>query len=265
MHDTLQRLFQFKAWANDELLTALAGLGPESPITGLAIKALSHTYVVDRIFVAHMRRKAHAYSSANLSEMPTLEDLSAEIRKSDREYIDYVAVLDRGQLAEQIDFAFTDGVLGRMSREEMLMHDHPRRRSPGTGQRAHAAQFRHAGEGWFHDLSARGRAVDETADRCVNAHAARLFSPGGQLVRSRSRGGRLRMRINTRATGKFSIGSTVVNSGMSEYVSPLSGINCLSMGDRTCQNSFALEFISRTFPDTRQRHGAFGGWARRFP
>jgi len=122
MPDTLQRLFQFKAWANDELLTALARLGPESPITGLAIKALSHTYVVDRIFVAHMTRTAHAYSSANLSEMPTLEDLSADIRKSDREYIDYVAVLDPGQLTEQIDFAFTDGVPGRMSREEMLMH-----------------------------------------------------------------------------------------------------------------------------------------------
>jgi uncharacterized damage-inducible protein DinB len=122
MHDTLQRLFQFKAWANDELLTALAGLGRESPVTGLAIKALSHTYVVDRIFAAHMRRKAHAYNSANLSEMPMLEDLSADIRKSDREYIDYVAGLDRSQLAEQIDFAFTDGVPGRMSREEMLMH-----------------------------------------------------------------------------------------------------------------------------------------------
>jgi uncharacterized damage-inducible protein DinB len=122
MNDTLQRLFQFKAWANDELLTALAKLGRESPITGLAIKALSHTYVVDRIFAAHMTRKAHAYSSANSSEMPTLEDLSADIRKSDREYIDYVAALDRGQLAEQIDFAFTDGVPGRMSREEMLMH-----------------------------------------------------------------------------------------------------------------------------------------------
>jgi uncharacterized damage-inducible protein DinB len=122
MPDTLQRLFQFKAWANDELLTALARLGPESPITGLAIKALSHTYVFDRIFVAHMTRTAHAHSSANLSEMPTLEDLSADMRRSDREYIDYVAALDRGQLAEQIDFAFTDGVPGRMSREEMLMH-----------------------------------------------------------------------------------------------------------------------------------------------
>jgi uncharacterized damage-inducible protein DinB len=122
MHATLQRLFRYKAWANDELLTALARLDGASPITGLAIKALSHSYVVDRIFAAHMRRTSHAYASANLSEMPTLKDLSADIRKSDREYIDYVTALGRDQLAERIDFAFTDGVPGRMSREEMLLH-----------------------------------------------------------------------------------------------------------------------------------------------
>ena len=122
MHDTLQRLFRYKAWANDELLTALARLGGESQITGLALKALSHSYIVDRIFAAHLRRKAHAYTAANSSELPTLEDLSADIRKSDREYVDYVSALDRGQLAEQIDFVFTDGAAGRMSREEMLMH-----------------------------------------------------------------------------------------------------------------------------------------------
>jgi uncharacterized damage-inducible protein DinB len=123
MHDdTLQNLFRYKAWANDELLTALAELGAESPITGLAIKALSHSYVVDRIFAAHMRRKAHAYTSANLTEMPTLEALSADIRKSDQEYLDYVSTLDRRQLSERIDFTFTDGAPGRMSREEMLMH-----------------------------------------------------------------------------------------------------------------------------------------------
>lgn len=69
-----------------------------------------------------MMRKAHPYSSANLSEMPALEDLFADIRKSDREFIDHVAVLDGDQLVEQIDFAFTDGAPGRMSREEMLMH-----------------------------------------------------------------------------------------------------------------------------------------------
>jgi uncharacterized damage-inducible protein DinB len=122
MHHTLRHLFRYKAWANDELLTALASLGGVSPITGLAIKALSHSLVVDRIFAAHIRRKAHAYTSPNLSEMPTLEDLSADIRKSDREYVDYVSALDRDQLAEQIDFVFTDGAPGRMTREEMLMH-----------------------------------------------------------------------------------------------------------------------------------------------
>ena len=122
MHETLQRLFRYKAWANDALLTALAGLGDESPITQLAIKALSHSYVVDRIFAAHLQRQDHEYGSANPAEMPTLEDLSADIRTSDRDYISYVSWLDRGQLAERIDFTFTDGAPGRMSREEMLLH-----------------------------------------------------------------------------------------------------------------------------------------------
>lgn len=122
MHETLKRLFQYKAWANDELLTELAKLGDESPVTNLAIKALSHTYVVDRIFAAHLRQRDHGYTSANLSHMPTLGDLSADIRTSDGEYVDYVSSLDRAQLAERIEFAFTDGAPGCMSREEMLMH-----------------------------------------------------------------------------------------------------------------------------------------------
>lgn len=122
MHDVLKRLFQCKAWANDELLTALARLGDDTPITNLAIKALSHTHVVDRIFAAHLRRSEHAYTSANLSYLPTLKDLSTDIRTSDRDYVDYVSTLDGDQLAERIDFTFTDGAPGCMSREEMLMH-----------------------------------------------------------------------------------------------------------------------------------------------
>ena len=122
MSDTLLRLFRYKAWANEELLTALAKLDAESPVTALAIKALSHSYTVDRIFAAHMRRKSHAYTSANLSKMPSLDALSADIRSSDREYIDYVSALDGDQLADRIGFVFTDGAPGLMSREEMLMH-----------------------------------------------------------------------------------------------------------------------------------------------
>lgn len=119
-NDTLLRLFRYKAWANDELLTALPRL--EGNARALAIKALSHTHVVDRIFAAHLKRELHGYASANLGELPTLEALSADLRTNDQEYLDYVVTLDASQLAEQIDFTFTDGAPGRMSREEMLMH-----------------------------------------------------------------------------------------------------------------------------------------------
>ena len=122
MDHILQSLFKYKAWANDQLLASLVRLPDDSPTIPLAIKALSHTYVVDRIFAAHMRREAHGYRSANLAEMPTLEELSADLRSSDQEYIDHVGKLDPGQLAERIDFVFTDGAPGRMSRAEMLMH-----------------------------------------------------------------------------------------------------------------------------------------------
>jgi uncharacterized damage-inducible protein DinB len=124
MLGTLQHLFRYKAWANGELLTRLERLGPlrRLTLTRLAIKALSHSHVVDRIFAAHLQRKSHAYPSANLSELPKLHELAADIRKSDQEYITYVSELDRDALSERIDFVFTDGKPGCMSREEMLMH-----------------------------------------------------------------------------------------------------------------------------------------------
>lgn len=122
MREALQHLFRFKAWANDELLTGLGRLGGQPHVTALAVKALSHSLVVDRIFAAHLRGTAHGYTSANLDDMPALEDLAADIRSTDREYIDYVSTLDREQLAERIEFEFTDGARGCMSREELLLH-----------------------------------------------------------------------------------------------------------------------------------------------
>lgn len=122
MSDTLARLFQFKAWADDTLVVALASLGNRAPVSDLAIKALSHSYIVDRIFAAHLRGEDHGYQSANLRKASTLDELSRDIRASDREYVDYVSTLRPRELAENVDFVFTDGALGRMSREEMLLH-----------------------------------------------------------------------------------------------------------------------------------------------
>ena len=122
MQKTLLRLFRYKAWADDALLTALATLSPEGRVTTLAIKALSHTYVVDRIFAAHLARSEHAYAAANLAELPGLGQLGLELRANDQDYVRLVSGLSRAELDEPIDFTFTDGAPGRMTREEMLMH-----------------------------------------------------------------------------------------------------------------------------------------------
>jgi len=121
---TLQALFRYKAWANEEILTAFRLLDDRSLADDreIAIRILNHTYVVDRIFAANLRRMKHGYDTANTPDMPMLEQLSEAIRISDQWYIEYVASLDKIDLTESIEFMFTDGAPGRMSREEMLMH-----------------------------------------------------------------------------------------------------------------------------------------------
>ena len=119
---TLERVFSYKAKANDQILAAMRQFDDASPAKEIAIRVLSHTYAVDRIFAANLRRAEHGYTSPNPGQAPSLEELSAAIKTSDQWYIDYVSRLDEAQLAERIDFTFTDGLPGRMSREEMLMH-----------------------------------------------------------------------------------------------------------------------------------------------
>lgn len=119
---TLERTFSYKAKANDEILVAMRLFDEASPAKEIAVRVLSHTYAVDQIFAANLRRAEHGYTSPNPGHAPSLEELSAAIKTSDQWYIDYVSRLDEGQLAERIDFTFTDGLPGRMSREEMLMH-----------------------------------------------------------------------------------------------------------------------------------------------
>jgi uncharacterized damage-inducible protein DinB/putative sterol carrier protein len=119
---TVERMFRHKAQANRDLLAAMAGFEDGSPAKEVAIRTISHTWVVDRIFAAHLSGAAHGFAAANLAEAPNLDELSAEIATSDAWYVDYVACLTPAQAAEVIDFTFTDGAPGRMSREEMLMH-----------------------------------------------------------------------------------------------------------------------------------------------
>ncbi|MBB4250194.1 DinB family protein [Rhizobium sp. BK008] len=120
----LNSLFQYKASVDDELLDALNALEADAPSDAFrsALRVLNHAHLVDRIFVANLQGLGHTYAASWSSETPPLAQLSADIRDTDRWYIDYTSRISLQEMEGVVDFTFTDGGRGRMSREEMLAH-----------------------------------------------------------------------------------------------------------------------------------------------
>lgn len=121
---TLQSLFGYKVWANDELFAALATVDVQKhpAETHTAMRILNHVYVVDCIFKAHLTGSAHDYAATNTQETPSLRDLAAAVKETDAWLMAYVNTLPEAFLQEQVRFVFTDGDGGMMSREEILLH-----------------------------------------------------------------------------------------------------------------------------------------------
>jgi uncharacterized damage-inducible protein DinB len=120
----LQSLFDHKAWADDELLTRLQDLDAEAHAADrhTAIRILNHIHTVDRLFEAQLQRLPLPFSATNTPDTPTLAALHEAFRATDRRYQQHLATLTAEALAERLEFHFTDGQAGCMSREEMLLH-----------------------------------------------------------------------------------------------------------------------------------------------
>lgn len=124
-NSTLHSLFRYKAWADGELLDALATLDPQlhPEAHHNALRIFNHIHVVDAIFKANLLGERHGFSATNTPETPTLAMLRSAISKLDAWYLDYVASLSPHDDAEvRLSFNFVDGDKGQMSREEMLLH-----------------------------------------------------------------------------------------------------------------------------------------------
>src|SRR2546422_4791977 len=96
----LKSLFQYKAWANEDLFIALKALNETAHQAELhsAIRILNHIYVVDRIFVANLQGKPHEYTATNTSETPSLDELHQAAQKTDRWYLEYVSAVNPQEL-----------------------------------------------------------------------------------------------------------------------------------------------------------------------
>jgi uncharacterized damage-inducible protein DinB len=120
---SLISLFGHKAWADAELFALLATLPAErAEQLHTCIRTLNHIHVVDRIFRAHLGGEPRPFDATNTKATPSLDELRADVAATDAWYRSYVSSLTAPQLAEVLDFAFTDGDRGRMSREEILLH-----------------------------------------------------------------------------------------------------------------------------------------------
>jgi len=133
-------LFQYKAWANGELFALLQSVPEASHPQGMRVtkrifkrvfapkgmhmagRILNHVFIVDQIFKANLVAEQHAFKALNTEETPKLGDLWASVRRVDQWYLQYVDSLDESRLGEPMEFTFTDGSAGRMTREEMLAH-----------------------------------------------------------------------------------------------------------------------------------------------
>lgn len=120
---TLNSLFGYKAWANSELFAVLATLPAEqAEALHACIRTLNHIYVVDRIFRAHLSGGPRPFDATNTKTTPSLAQLRSDVEATDAWYQHYAATLTASRLSEVVDFTFTDGDRGRMSREEILLH-----------------------------------------------------------------------------------------------------------------------------------------------
>ncbi len=117
-------LFSYKAAAGLELFEALKEAEATIPADNLrrALRILNHAHIVDRIFLAHLEGRVHGYTASWDADTPELAALAQSAAEVDAGYSALLATLDGDALEEAVDFTFTDGQAGRMTRAEMLLH-----------------------------------------------------------------------------------------------------------------------------------------------
>lgn len=135
----LRELAGKKKWVDSQVIETIPKINETlfPSEYNIAVRTLNHIYVVDQIFKAHLSGVPHIFDSTNTVETPSIRKLGDALQKSDDWYVEYVENLNDSQLTQEIQFKFTDGDLGLLTRQQILFHvfDH------GTNHRGNIAQI----------------------------------------------------------------------------------------------------------------------------
>ena len=120
----LTSLFEYKAWANRGLIDALLAVPEDAhPLEMAQIRILlDHMRVVDALFRARIAGEAEPFAGVVSPQTPSFAALREIFAANDAWFIDYVRAVPPAALDEVVEFTFTDGDPGRMTRGEMLGH-----------------------------------------------------------------------------------------------------------------------------------------------
>ncbi|HBR2160084.1 TPA: hypothetical protein L9M99_004310 [Klebsiella pneumoniae] len=83
---------------------------------------LNHIHIVDKIFKAHLCGEKHGFDSTVSDDIPELQLLRQQAVNSNDWLITYAGSLNSDTAAERLQFTFTDGDPGDMTRGEILLH-----------------------------------------------------------------------------------------------------------------------------------------------
>jgi uncharacterized damage-inducible protein DinB len=121
-------LTRYNAWANELIFAAVAALPegeatkPRKSVFKNIVHTLNHSYVIDRIFQAHLEGRGHDYTARNTEGHPPLPELWREQQDIDAWYVATYDAMDEARLNEKLRFGFVGGGEGVMTRGEILQH-----------------------------------------------------------------------------------------------------------------------------------------------
>src|ERR1700735_1040633 len=124
----LRMLARYRLWADRLTFDAVAALPPgeaakERPTLFKSILGtLNHSYLIDTIWQAHIKGRAHGFGARNIVLHPDLDDLRAAQERMDRWYIDWSESLSPAEFDEIVRFSLISGEPGAMTRGKILMH-----------------------------------------------------------------------------------------------------------------------------------------------
>jgi uncharacterized damage-inducible protein DinB len=128
LRDDARTLTRYNAWANELIFAAVAALPegeatkPRRSVFKNMLHTLNHSFVIDRIFQAHLEGRDHGYTARNTEGHPPLAELWRAQQDLDHWYMNWSDGISDAALDEKVKFTFVGGGEGVMTRGEILQH-----------------------------------------------------------------------------------------------------------------------------------------------